>query len=69
MRLTRRIVIQLAIFALVATTALAIMVFGYMRLPAMLGIGQYRVTVELPGDGRAVSAGKRHLSRQRKSAR
>ncbi len=27
------------------------MVFGYMRLPAMVGIGQYRVTVELPETG------------------
>jgi phospholipid/cholesterol/gamma-HCH transport system substrate-binding protein len=27
------------------------MVFGYMRLPALLGIGQYRVTVELPESG------------------
>ncbi|MGP4057165.1 MCE family protein [Mycobacterium sp. 4D054] len=51
MRLTRRILIQLAIFAVIATTALAIMVFAYMRLPAFLGIGQYRVTVELPESG------------------
>ncbi|UXA12256.1 MCE family protein [Mycobacterium sp. SMC-8] len=51
MRLTRRILIQLAIFAVIATTALAIMVFAYMRLPAFLGIGQYRVTVELPETG------------------
>ena len=43
MILTRRILIQMAIFALVATTALAVMVFGYMRLPEMLGIGQYKV--------------------------
>src|SRR5919201_1649912 len=41
----------MAIFAVVATTALAIMVFGYMRLPAMIGIGQYRVTLELPETG------------------
>ena len=33
MIMTRRILIQMAIFALVATTALAVMVFGYMRLP------------------------------------
>ena len=51
MILTRRILIQMAIFALVATTALAVMVFGYMRLPEMLGIGQYKVTVELPETG------------------
>ena len=27
------------------------MVFGYMRLPALVGIGQYRVTVQLPETG------------------
>ena len=41
----------MAIFAVMATTALAVMVFGYMRLPTMLGVGQYRVTVELPETG------------------
>ena len=51
MILTRRILIQMAIFVLVAVTALAVMVFGYMRLPEMLGVGQYKVTVELPETG------------------
>ncbi|MCP9271043.1 MCE family protein [Mycolicibacterium arenosum] len=51
MRMTRQILIQMAIFAVIATTALAIMVVGYMRLPALLGVGQYRVTVELPETG------------------
>jgi phospholipid/cholesterol/gamma-HCH transport system substrate-binding protein len=51
MILTRRILIQIAIFALVASTALAVMVFGYMRLPDMLGVGQYTVKLELPETG------------------
>ena len=51
MRVTRRMLVQLAILSVVASTALAIMVFGYIRLPAMLGIGQYRVTLELPETG------------------
>ncbi|BBX15261.1 mammalian cell entry protein [Mycolicibacterium duvalii] len=51
MRLTRRILIQMAIFALIAAVALSIMVFSYMRLPALLGVGQYRVTLELPKTG------------------
>jgi phospholipid/cholesterol/gamma-HCH transport system substrate-binding protein len=51
MILTRQILIQMAIFAVVATTALVVMLFGYMRLPEMMGIGQYRVTVELPETG------------------
>lgn len=51
MRMTRRILIQIAIFAVIATTALAIMVLGYMRLPTLLGVGQYRVTLQLPETG------------------
>jgi phospholipid/cholesterol/gamma-HCH transport system substrate-binding protein len=51
MRMTRQILIQMAIFAVVATTALAIMVLAYMRLPAQFGIGQYRVTAEFSETG------------------
>lgn len=39
---------QLAIFATVAVVAGAVMVFGYIRLPALLGVGHYTVTMELP---------------------
>lgn len=46
--LTRRILIQLAIFGVVALIGGGVMVFGYIQLPAMFGIGRYRVTVELP---------------------
>ncbi len=46
--LTLRIRIQLAIFAAVAAVFAAAMIFGYIRLPAMFGIGRYQVTVELP---------------------
>lgn len=51
MRVTRQMVIQLAIFSLLAVVALGIMVFGYMRVPAMLGIGEYKVTLQLPETG------------------
>ncbi len=51
MHVTRQMVIQLAIFSLVALTAIVIMAFGYMRVPAMFGIGEYRVTLELPKSG------------------
>src|SRR6478672_11363902 len=51
MILTRRILIQIAIFILLALTALGVMVFGYMRLPEMMGIGQYRVKLELHETG------------------
>ncbi len=46
--LSRRVLIQLAIFVIVALIGGAVMVFGYIQLPAMFGIGRYRVTVELP---------------------
>ncbi|MEE6176013.1 MlaD family protein [Mycobacterium sp. 050134] len=46
--LTRRVLIQLAIFVVVALTGGAVMVFGYIQLPAMFGVGRYRVTLELP---------------------
>ena len=48
MRLTRWIRIQLGIFAIVSVVAGALMVFGYIELPALLGVGQYTVTVQLP---------------------
>ncbi|KUI33672.1 mammalian cell entry protein [Mycobacterium sp. IS-1590] len=51
MRMTRQILIQMAIFSAIAILALGIMVFGYMRLPSLLGVGQYRVTLELPETG------------------
>ena len=51
MRMTRQIVIQLLIFSMLAVVALGIMVFSYMRLPAILGVGVYRVTLELPEAG------------------
>jgi phospholipid/cholesterol/gamma-HCH transport system substrate-binding protein len=52
MRLTRRIVIQLAIVSVVALLAGVVMGVGYMGLPAMLfGIGRYSVKAELPETG------------------
>ncbi|WP_431236809.1 MCE family protein [Mycolicibacterium aichiense] len=51
MHLGRKILIQLVIFGIVAVTAGAVMVFGYIKVPAMLGVGRYTVTVELPQSG------------------
>jgi phospholipid/cholesterol/gamma-HCH transport system substrate-binding protein len=51
-RLPKRIVWQLAIFAVVSATATGFMTFGYLRLPNLLfGIGHYSVTVQLPETG------------------
>jgi phospholipid/cholesterol/gamma-HCH transport system substrate-binding protein len=41
----------LAIFVIVSVVAGALMVFGYIKLPALMGIGQYSVTVQLPRAG------------------
>jgi phospholipid/cholesterol/gamma-HCH transport system substrate-binding protein len=50
--LTRRIKIQLTLFAVVALIFAMVMVLGYMKLPAHLfGIGRYTVTLELPETG------------------
>lgn len=46
--LTLRIRLQLAVFTVIALVFGAVMAFGYIRLPAMFGIGRYQVTVELP---------------------
>lgn len=52
MRLNRRVKLQLAIFMVVALVAGAVMIFGFIRLPATLfGVGEYTVTVELPRAG------------------
>jgi len=52
MHLNKRTRIQLAVFLIVTLVAGAVMIFGYMRLPATLfGVGRYTVTVELPVTG------------------
>ncbi|HTM83932.1 MAG TPA: MCE family protein, partial [Mycobacterium sp.] len=52
MRITRRILIQLLVFAVVSITALMVMSVGYLKLPALLfGAGHYQVTLELPETG------------------
>lgn len=50
-RLSKRVKLQLAIFAAVAMVAGAVMIFGYIRLPALFGVGHYTVTVQLPVAG------------------
>ncbi len=46
--LTRRIIVQLIVLGVVALVGGAVMVFGYIKLPGMFGIGRYQVIVELP---------------------
>jgi phospholipid/cholesterol/gamma-HCH transport system substrate-binding protein len=49
MFITRRTIIQLSIFLVVSLVGLAIMAFGYIRVPSLFfGIGRYTVTLKLP---------------------
>ena len=51
MHLSRRIKIQFALFTIIATIAGLVMAFGYVKVPAMFGVGHYTVSVELPQTG------------------
>jgi phospholipid/cholesterol/gamma-HCH transport system substrate-binding protein len=51
MHMSRRIWIQLIVFIVVAVIAAAIMLFGYMKVPRMLGVGYYDVRLELQTTG------------------
>lgn len=51
LRLSRRIWTQLAILATITITAVGVMAFGFVKVPALLGFGRYTVTVELPASG------------------
>src|SRR3954451_848291 len=50
-RLPRAIWTQLAILATVTVIACSIMAFGFVKVPALLGIGRYEVTLQLPAAG------------------
>ena len=51
LRLSRRIWTQLAILASITVIAIGVMAFGFVKVPALLGIGRYTVTVDLPSSG------------------
>ena len=51
MHLTRKIYIQLAVLAVIALIAGTVMALGYIRLPAMFGIGRYTVSMDLASSG------------------
>ncbi|MCX2932405.1 MlaD family protein [Mycobacterium sp. CVI_P3] len=48
---TRQIKVQLVLFIVISLVAAGFMVFGYMKVPAMLGVGRYTVVVEMPRSG------------------
>jgi virulence factor Mce-like protein len=49
--LTRFVRSQLIIFTIAAIVATAVMIFGYMQVPTLLGLGRITVKLELPGTG------------------
>ncbi|WP_445168624.1 MCE family protein [Mycolicibacterium sp. Dal123E01] len=51
LRLSRQVWTQLAILAAVTVISVGVMAFGFVNVPALLGIGRYNVTVELRTSG------------------
>jgi phospholipid/cholesterol/gamma-HCH transport system substrate-binding protein len=50
-RLARPVWIQLATLAFITVIAVGVMAFGFVKVPALFGIGRYTVTVDLPASG------------------
>ncbi|BBX96638.1 MCE family protein [Mycobacterium lacus] len=58
LHLPRRVIVQLAIFAVIAVGVLAVTFLHFVKLPAMLfGVGRYTVTMELPESGGLYGSG------------
>lgn len=49
--LTRFVRAQLIIFTVVSVVGVAVMLFAYMQVPTLLGVGRLTVTLELPSSG------------------
>ena len=49
--LTRFVRNQLIIFTIASIVGVAVMIFTYMQVPTLLGIGRITVTLELPATG------------------
>jgi phospholipid/cholesterol/gamma-HCH transport system substrate-binding protein len=56
--LTRQIKVQIAVFATIALSAVAVVLFGYLKIQSTyFGIGRYTVTVQLPRAGGLYAGG------------
>jgi phospholipid/cholesterol/gamma-HCH transport system substrate-binding protein len=51
LRLSRAVWTQLAILAAITVISCGVMAFGFVNVPALLGVGRYTVTVDLPATG------------------
>src|SRR5271165_7620580 len=49
--LTRFVKVQLTIFTIVGTIGVLVMIFVYMQVPTLLGVGRMTVTLQLPAAG------------------
>src|ERR1700739_1347304 len=49
--LTRRIKIQLTVFATLTAIAVAVLVVHYLHIPTLMGVGQYTLKANLPASG------------------
>jgi phospholipid/cholesterol/gamma-HCH transport system substrate-binding protein len=51
LRLPRPVWTQLAVLAAITVVSVGVMAFGFVKVPALVGIGRYTVTVDLPAAG------------------
>jgi phospholipid/cholesterol/gamma-HCH transport system substrate-binding protein len=51
LRLSRPVWTQLAVLAAITVVAIGVMAFSFVNVPALVGIGRYTVTVDLPASG------------------
>jgi phospholipid/cholesterol/gamma-HCH transport system substrate-binding protein len=51
LRLPRPVWTQLAVLAAITVVSVSVMAFGFVKVPALFGIGRYTVTVDLPASG------------------
>jgi phospholipid/cholesterol/gamma-HCH transport system substrate-binding protein len=49
--LTRFVRIQLILFTIASVIGVSVMVFSYMQVPTLLGLGRITVKLELPATG------------------
>jgi phospholipid/cholesterol/gamma-HCH transport system substrate-binding protein len=51
LRLSRSVWTQLAILGVITVVSVGVMAFGFVNVPALVGVGRYTVSVDLPASG------------------
>ena len=62
--MTRFVRNQLIIFTIASIVGVSVMLFTYMQVPTLLGLGRINVTLQLPGGRRSLQVRQRDLSRR-----